>query len=114
MDRLTLDELGHRPRGFDMTVESFGEQTVQAVATALLAAIALLGVAVLLALTIVQRRANEALVAPIVLARAAARPMTHQAGIPPHQRLAASLPSRAPPLPLHRPDRTPPQPDRSA
>jgi hypothetical protein len=90
-----------------MTVESFGDQTVQAVATALLAAISLLGVAVLLALTIVQRRANEARVVPIVLSRAAARPMTHQAAIPPHQRLAASLPSRAPPLSLHRPDRIP-------
>ena len=90
-----------------MTVESFGDQSVQAVATALLAAIALLGVAVLLALTIAQRRANQALVAPIVLARAAARPLTHQAGVPPHQRSAASLPSRAPPLSLHRPDRIP-------
>ena len=94
-----------------MTVEFFGDQSVQAVATVVLAAIALLATAVMLALvTVAQRRANEALVVPIVHSRAAARPWTHQADIRPHLRLAASLPSRAPPLSLHRPGRIPPQP----
>jgi hypothetical protein len=97
-----------------MTVDTFGVQTVQAVATVLMAAIALLG-AVLLAVGMIAQRGAQALVPAIVLSRAAARPSTHRAGLrPPHERFAASLPTRAPPLPLHRPGRKLPQPDPSA
>ena len=90
-----------------MTVESFGVQTVQAVATVILAALVLLG-AVLLALGMIAERGARAQV-PLILSRAAARPLTRPASFRPHERFAASLPSRAPPLFLHRPDRTPPE-----
>ena len=100
-----------QPRGFDMTVDYFGDQTVQAVATVLLAAIALLGM-VLLAVGVIAQRGAQALVPAIVLSRAAARPMTHRASLrPPTERFAASLPTRAPPLSLQRPRRMSPQPD---
>lgn len=79
---------------------------MQAVATVLAAAIVLLG-AVLLALVTIAEGA-QALFA-VVLSRAAARPSTHRDSFrPPRWRLSASLPSRAPPQLLHRPDRTPP------
>jgi hypothetical protein len=94
-----------------MTVEFFGEQTVQAVATALLAAITLLG-AVLLAVSMIAQHRAQAAMPAIVLSRAAARPSTHRTGLrPPHERFAASLPARAPPPSLHRPGRMSPQPD---
>jgi hypothetical protein len=91
-----------------MTVESFGVQTVQAVATVILAALMLLG-AVLLALGMIAERGVRALVPAIVLSRAVTRHSTHPASFRPHERFAASLPSRAPPQFLHRPDRTPPE-----
>jgi hypothetical protein len=91
-----------------MTVESFGVQTVQAVATVILAALVLLG-AVLLALGMIAARGARALVPALVLSRAAVRPLTRPASFRPHERFAASLPSRAPPQFLHRPDRTPPE-----
>ena len=87
-----------------MTVESFGVQIVQAVATVLMAAIVLLGAVLLAAVTIVEGAAG---LVTITLSRAAARPSTHRASFrPPRRRFAASLPSRAPPQLLHRPDRT--------
>ena len=87
-----------------MTVESFGVQTVQAVATVLMAAIVLLG-AVLLAVVLIVEGASG--LAAITLARAAARPSTRLADVrPPRWRPSASLPSRAPPQSLHRPERT--------
>ena len=87
-----------------MTVESFGVQTVQAVATVLLAAIVLLG-AVLLALVTIAEGAQAVFV--VVLSRAAARPSTQPDSFrPPRWRPSASLPSRAPPQSLHRPERT--------
>jgi hypothetical protein len=86
-------------------VETFGVQTVQAVATVLAAAIVLLG-AVLLAMVTIAEGA-QALFA-FVLPRAAARPSTRSDSFrPPRWRSSASLPSRAPPQSLHRPDRTP-------
>ena len=90
-----------------MTVETFGVQTVQAVATVLMAAIVLLG-AVLLAVVLIVEGASG--LAMITLSRAAARPSTHLADVrPPRWRPSASLPSRAPPQPLHRPERTNPR-----
>jgi len=100
-----------------MTVDTFGDQTVQAVATVLLAAMTLLGAVLLAVGVIVQRRRAQALVpaATIVLSRAAARLSTHRTGLrPPDERFAASLPARAPPPSLHRPSRILPQPDVSA
>jgi hypothetical protein len=86
-----------------MTVETFGVQTVEAVATALLAAIVLLGAVLLAVVTIVEGAQG---LLTITLSRAAARPSTHQAGSrPPRRRSSASLPSRAPPQSLHRPYR---------
>jgi hypothetical protein len=94
-----------------MTVEFFGEQTVQAVATVLLAAITLLG-AVLLAVGMIAQHRAQASMRSIVLSRAPVRPMTHRTGLrPPDERFAASLPTRAPPPSLHRPSRMSPQPD---
>jgi hypothetical protein len=88
-----------------MTVDSFGVQSVQAVATMLMAAFVLLG-AVLLALVTIAEGAHA--LAVIVVARAPGRLTTHRASFrPPRRRFAASLPSRAPPLSFHRPDRTP-------
>jgi hypothetical protein len=87
-----------------MTVESFGVQTVQAVATVLLAAIVLLGAVLLAAVLIVEGAYG---LATVTLSRAAARPSTHPASFrPPRWRPLASLPSRAPPQSLHRPGRT--------
>ena len=94
-----------------MTVEYFGEQTVQAVATALLAAITLLG-ALLLAVGMIAQHRAQASMPAIVLSRAAMRPTTHRTSLrPPDERFAASLPTRAPPSSLHRPSRMSPQPD---
>ena len=88
-----------------MTVDFFGVQSVQAVATVLMAALVLLSAVLLALVTIVE--GAHALVA-VVVARAPGRPMTHRASFrPPRRRFAASLPSRAPPQSLHRPDRTP-------
>ena len=95
-----------------MTVDTFGDQTVQAVATVLLAALSLLGAVMLAVGMIVQRRAQALAPAAIVLSRAAARLTTHRTGLqPPTERFAASLPTRAPPLSLQRPSRMSPQPD---
>jgi hypothetical protein len=92
-----------------MTVEIFGVQTVQAVATVLLAAIVLLGAVLLAVVTIVEGASG--LVA-ITLSRAAARPSTQPDSFrPPRWRPSASLPSRAPPQSLHRPERTVPDKD---
>ena len=94
-----------------MTVEFFGDQTVQAVATVLLAAMTLLG-AVLLAVSMIAEHRAQAAMPAIVLSRAAMRPTTHRTGLrPPDERFAASLPTRAPPPSLHRPSRMSPQPD---
>jgi hypothetical protein len=90
--------------GSIMTVEIFGVQTVQAVATVLLAAIVLLGAVLLAVVTIVEGASG--LVA-ITLSRAAARPSTQPDSFrPPRWRPSASLPSRAPPQSIHRPERT--------
>ncbi|MDQ3439595.1 MAG: hypothetical protein M3478_04520, partial [Planctomycetota bacterium] len=79
-------------------------QTVQAVATLLLTAIVLLGAVLLAAVMIVEGAWG---LATVTLSRAAARPSTHPPSFrPPRWRRSASLPSRAPPQFLHRPDRT--------
>ena len=80
---------------------------MQAVATVLAAAIVLLG-AVLLALVTIAEGAQAFVV--VVLSRAAARPSTRSDSFrPPRWRPTASLPSRAPPRSLHRPQRTSPR-----
>ena len=80
---------------------------MQVVATVLMAAIVLLG-AVLLAVVLIVEGATG--LAAVTLSRAAARPSTHPADVrPPRWRPSASLPSRAPPQPLHRPERTNPR-----
>ncbi|HEV2293760.1 MAG TPA: hypothetical protein VGR35_07880 [Tepidisphaeraceae bacterium] len=91
-----VETIGPTRRGGSiMTVESFGVETVQAVATVLLAALVLLG-AVLLAVVAVVEGAQG--LVTITLPCAAARPSTRLDNIrPPRRRSPASLPSRGPP-----------------
>jgi len=89
-----------------MTVDIFGVQSVQAVATALAAAIVLLSAVLLVAATIA-RSADEPFRARVLLPVTAPL-MPARTDVRTSQRLLASLPSRAPPRMLHRPDRNPP------
>lgn len=94
------------PRGFEMTVDIFGVQSVQALAAVLTAALVLLG-AVLVVAGVIAAGSGWPIPAsrllPVMMPLPVARSSVSAA-----QQLLASLPSRAPPRVFHRPDRDPP------